>query len=403
MEFKKIIKKEILESLNSVKITEDVTGDKDAYRTAKAKQRVSDVEERLGKWGGHNLPELKNLFTDSQLSIEPFQFSFVLQVPEVQESLNLPKPILFESLVSRVSNQKPFTLDIKGKDEIFTMTFDEKEMITNLPGTENSIRALKAGEEAPNGKFYNVKLSKDFLNVAKEKTENKEGDNDKDGENQTEDGGSKKGSGSENNEQFFNDLTGFFQFIVNNKNIKGGVKKESFFNEIDSILKEEGENVEKKPEEDKSFIGRVWLKNVKLAPKAEKRRRGDVESYEDSQDQSEDIDPNISMINLPNQGVNVKLSLKILDKNFTPEQQNSLKTIKNDVGIGNNVKQVSVKSSLSNKDYIIISYAKDKYLVCKIDKTRKLLNTLHKVQIQPNAGRQENLDHPINAQIEFTI
>jgi hypothetical protein len=264
------------------------------------------------------------------------------------------------------------------------MTFDEKEMITNLPGTENSIRALKAGEEAPNGKFYNVKLSKDFLNVAKEKTENEVGGEGKD-------------------EQFFNDLTGFFQFIVNNKNIKGGVKKESFFNEIDSILKEEGENVEKKPEEDKSFIGRVWLKNVKLAPKAEKRRRGDVKSYEDSQDQSEDIDPNISMINLPNQGVNVKLSLKILDKNFTPEQQNSLKIIKNDVGIGNNVKQVSVKPSLSNKDYIIISYAKDKYLVCKIDKTRKLLNTLHKVQIQPNAGRQENLDHPINAQIEFTI
>jgi hypothetical protein len=109
------------------------------------------------------------------------------------------------------------------------------------------------------------------------------------------------------------------------------------------------------------------------------------------------------MINLPKQGVNVKLSLKILDKNFTPEQQNSLKTIKNDVGVGNNVKQVNVKPSLSNKNLIIVSYAKDRYLVCKLDKTSKLLNTLHKVQIQPNAGRQENLDHPINAQIEFTI
>jgi hypothetical protein len=81
------------------------------------------------------------------------------------------------------------------------------------------------------GKFYNVILSSDLLGVMEKDPDNKddekkEGDKEKEGE----------GGGKNSKEGIFNDLTGFFKFVVNNKkflNTKGTLSGDALVSKKD--------------------------------------------------------------------------------------------------------------------------------------------------------------------------
>lgn len=169
------IKQFVTEILNEAK---PVSGDQAANNVAKGKQAVTDVKARLSKMGVYDIPELKGINTIDQLSIEPFKFSFLLQVDDEQEELTLPKPIEFNTLARVVKKENPFTLEIKTSDgDLFMLQFDDSELVTKLPGTQNNIKALISEDNSKSGKFYNVKSNND-LKVVLEKEINGNDDGD---------------------------------------------------------------------------------------------------------------------------------------------------------------------------------------------------------------------------------
>jgi hypothetical protein len=284
MDIKKIIKQELKEA-TVVNTKGKVTGDAGATNIAAGEDALGRVEKRLQKLGVYDVPSLDGIMTVEQLSIEPFEFDFVLQVPEVQQELSLPKPPRFSTL-ARVVNGSPFILEVKedGKEETFTIQFDNNEMVTNLPGTKKGIIALKTESRSGKGKFYNVILSKDFLKVA---TNNKGGGEEEVGGKDGKKGGDGKGDGKNNKEGLFKDLSGFFKFVVNNKKFLSSKPnsgepqtQESIFDDIEKLLLEADVNPsEEKPENTKNYKGRIYIKDITLGPKAEKRRAGDVQNY----------------------------------------------------------------------------------------------------------------------------
>ena len=170
------IKQFVTEILNEAK---PVSGDQAANNIAKGNQAVTDVKARLSKMGVYDIPELKGINTIEQLSIEPFKFSFLLQVDDEQQELTLPKPIEFATLARVVKKENPFTLEIKTSDgDLFMLQFDDSELVTNLPGTQNNIKALVSEDNSKSGKFYNVKSNND-LKVVLEKEINDDGDGEK--------------------------------------------------------------------------------------------------------------------------------------------------------------------------------------------------------------------------------
>ena len=170
------IKQFVTEILNEAK---PVSGDQAANNIAKGNQAVTDVKARLSKMGVYDIPELKGINTIEQLSIEPFKFSFLLQVDDEQQELTLPKPIEFNTLARVVKKENPFTLEIKTSDgDLFMLQFDDSELVTNLPGTQNNIKALVSEDNSKSGKFYNVKSNND-LKVVLEKEINDDGDGEK--------------------------------------------------------------------------------------------------------------------------------------------------------------------------------------------------------------------------------
>lgn len=271
----KITKKIVNNILNEDDI---VTGDKGAANITAGEEALSRVKSRLQKLGVYDIPALDGIMTTEQLAIEPFEFDFVLQVPEIQQELNLPKPPRFSTL-ARVVNDSPFILEVKieGEDQTFTIQFDEQEMTTNLPGTKKSIRALKTESGGDKGKFYNVILSRNLLEVMEQNSST---------ENEEESGENKEGKGEQgdktkklNKEQLFNDMVGFFKFVVNNKKFLQK-KQESIFDDIEKLLLEADVNPsEEKPTETKSYEGRIYIKDITLGPKAKKRKDGDIQNY----------------------------------------------------------------------------------------------------------------------------
>lgn len=170
------IKQFVTEILNEAK---PVSGDQAANNIAKGNQAVTDVKARLSKMGVYDIPELKGINTIEQLSIEPFKFLFLLQVDDEQQELTLPKPIEFATLARVVKKENPFTLEIKTSDgDLFMLQFDDSELVTNLPGTQNNIKALVSEDNSKSGKFYNVKSNND-LKVVLEKEINDDGDGEK--------------------------------------------------------------------------------------------------------------------------------------------------------------------------------------------------------------------------------
>jgi hypothetical protein len=164
-----------------------VSGDQGAANIAAGKQAVSDVKSRLQKMGIYDIPELKGVNTVEQLAIEPFKFKFLLQVPDIQEELSLPKPIEFDTL-AKVTELEPLTLEIKTEDNsIFKMIFtNEDEIITKLPGTQKPVRAL-ISEDSRKGKFYTISVSNGVVSAIKneegsEEQNKEEGDNEEKGQ-----------------------------------------------------------------------------------------------------------------------------------------------------------------------------------------------------------------------------
>ncbi len=394
MDIKKIIKQELKE----VSLSE-VTGDKGAANIAAGEDALDRVKSRLQKLGVYAIPELDGIMTTEQLAIEPFEFDFVLQVPELQEEFNIPKPPKFSTL-ARVANDSPFTLEVKkdGDDTSFTIQFNEKEMITNLPGTKKNIRALKTESGSNKGKFYNVILSSDLLNVMKESSGG-EGD-----EKKGEGGIDGEGGGKNSKEGVFNDLTGFFKFVVNNKKFlatkpNSGKTQESIFDDIEKLLLEADVNpTEDVPVETKSYEGRIYIKDIALGPKAKARRAGDIQNYGGKK--GGDSTKWDGLINsLPENGLLANVKLELNDSGLNSEQQLVFNQIKNIIGGTSYNGETKIRRSkkITDNTVFIVEF-NDNALVCKINQGVSLKKP-QTTDIQPKAAGEVIFDKPIKAKI----
>ena len=401
MDIKKIIKQELKEA-TVVNTKGKVTGDAGATNIAAGEDALGRVEKRLQKLGVYDIPSLDGIMTVEQLSIEPFEFDFVLQVPEVQQELNLPKPLKFSTL-ARVVNGSPFVLEVKedGKEETFTIQFDNKEMVTNLPGTKKGIIALKTESRGGGkGKFYNVILSKDFLKVVT----NNEGGGEQDGK----EGGDGKGDGKNNKEDLFKDLSGFFKFVVNNKKFlsskpnSGKLQtQESIFDDIEKLLLEVDVNPsEEKPENTKSYEGRIYIKSITLGPKAEKRRAGDVQKYANTTGGNKKWDGLVN--SLPEKGLKENISLTLSDESgLNDEQKTVFRGIINTLQSKSYSGEATIRRSRKITDNTVFVIQFDnKALVCKVGQGENLRKETS-IEIGPKAGGEDIFDKSTKAKIQI--
>ena len=458
MEIKKLTKEQLNEALKPIIIKEDVTGDKAAVRTASAQDKVEKVKRRIEKRTGVSMPNLDSIFTLEQLAIEPFVMSFNIQVPEPDiKDLELFEPIGFSRVFCRIVDDNPFTIEVKYEPNNFNVIFTELPTET-IPGANKKtkkIPAIKANEgyasKGTEGKFYKVQLTKNFLEVAKEISENKnqeeqfnEGDiveyEKDDGTTgrgkfvkeegefiiiETEDGQKIKipknkiknktkpesntdsGAGKENPTQLFNDLSGFFKFIVNNnKNLQNKTKNESFIY-IEQILKEEEENKPKNQNEGGLYSGVIWVGPIELRTKAKKRREIDISNHQKSVGggSSNAIKKvnGLKVSDLPSKSGLIKVrDLKPTNNpNLSPEQTNLMKFISNTIKSSS---EVGLRKSVSDpKTTFILEYPNKKALVCKVsDFTQDLTKPYFKITIGQKAGGDVLLDGvSINAEISF--
>jgi len=379
----------------------EITGDKGAANIAAGEDALDRVKGRLQKLGVYAIPELDGIMTTEQLAIEPFEFDFVLQVPELQEEFNIPKPPKFSTL-ARVISDSPFILEVKteGGDTSFTIQFDEKEVVTNLPGTKKSIRALKAESGSNKGKFYNVILSSDLLGVMKKGSDDENGKEEKDVDKEKEG----KGGGKVNKETLFNDLNGFFKFVVNNKKFLAtkpnpGKTQENIFNEIEELLLEVDVNpTEEKTDDSKGYEGRIYIKDITLGPKAKARRAGDIQNY-GSKKGGDSTKWNGLINTLPENGLLANVKLELNDSGLDPEQQSVFNEIKNIIGGTSYNGETKIRKSkkITDNTVFIVEF-NNNALVCKINQgvTLKKRQT---IDIQPNAAGEDIFDKPIKAKI----
>jgi hypothetical protein len=405
MDIKKIIKQELKEA-TVVNTKGKVTGDAGATNIAAGEDALGRVEKRLQKLGVYDVPSLDGIMTVEQLSIEPFEFDFVLQVPEVQQELSLPKPPRFSTL-ARVVNGSPFILEVKedGKEETFTIQFDNNEMVTNLPGTKKGIIALKTESRSGKGKFYNVILSKDFLKVA---TNNKGGGEEEVGGKDGKKGGDGKGDGKNNKEGLFKDLSGFFKFVVNNKKFLSSKPnsgepqtQESIFDDIEKLLLEADVNPsEEKPENTKNYKGRIYIKDITLGPKAEKRRAGDVQNYANTTGGNKKWDGLVN--SLPEKGLKENISLTLSDESgLNDEQKTVFKEIRSELQNTSYKGQATIRRSKKITDNTVFVIEFDnKALVCKVGQG-EILRKETSIEIGPRAGGEDIFDKSTKAKIQI--
>lgn len=152
---------------------ETVTGDKSAHQAATADIAIDRVKQRMAGMGASvNTDALKGVNTLEQLSIEPFKFNFLLQVPDGEQDLTLPKPIEFDT-ICKVVNDDPFTIQVKDDNgSVFSMMFDSDELVTNLPGSSKSIKAISVE------KFYNIIGDSQLVDILKSEDDGNESVND---------------------------------------------------------------------------------------------------------------------------------------------------------------------------------------------------------------------------------
>lgn len=428
MDIKKIIKQELKEATISdprsvgtkVKDTlmdpygkfggseAEITGDKGAANIAAGEDALDRVKGRLQKLGIYDLPALDGIMTTEQLAIEPFEFDFVLQVPEIQQELSLPKPQNFSTL-ARVANDSPFILEVKPEDgdKSFTIEFDEKEMTTNLPATRKSIRALKSQTgRGAKGKFYNVILSSNLLGVMEKDPDNKD-DEKKEGDKEKEG----KGEGKVGKETLFNDLSGFFKFVVNNKKFLAtkpnpGKTQENIFNEIEKLLLEADVNpTEENPEtenKEKSYEGRIYINSIKLGPKAEKRRTGDVKNYAAATggDKSFDYKQWSGLIkDIPETGANFRVVISSVGTLDTEQTKvfNEIKTL-----VSQNALVRPSKKGGPSKTKFVVSWGTKNVFVAEVgNAAEKLKNPNISIRIDKKAGDSDVFNKPFGAKIQL--
>jgi hypothetical protein len=166
MDIKKIIKQTLLEA---------VTGDASALAGAKGSVAVDTIKDRMASMGV-SVPDIEHLFSIQQLKVEPFKLEFVVQkVIDKPQELTLPETEEFSGLAKVVGDSDNLTIEFKPfvngglSKEIFDIIFLEKEIVTNLPGTDKSIKALSATGRG--GKFYHVQIPSELFELYTEDDE----------------------------------------------------------------------------------------------------------------------------------------------------------------------------------------------------------------------------------------
>ena len=168
MDIRKVIKKVLSEA---------VTGDAAAEAGAKASLAAEKVKNRMASMGV-SVPDIEHLFSIEQLKVEPFKLSFVLQkVVDKPQDLSMPETEEFSGLAKVVDDSKNLVLDFKPyvngglSEKVFKIVFLTKEINTNLPGTDKTIKALSS-----KGKFYHIQIPTDLINLYDEEEGDEEGD-----------------------------------------------------------------------------------------------------------------------------------------------------------------------------------------------------------------------------------
>lgn len=213
MDIRKVIKKVLSEA---------VTGDSAAESGAKASLAGEKIKNRMASMGV-NVPDIEHLFSIEQLKVEPFKLAFVLQkVIDKPQELSLPETEEFSGLAKVTDDSKNLTLDFKPyvngglSEKVFKIIFLAKEINTNLPGTDKTIKALSS-----KGKFYHIQIPIELINLY--------------GEEDTED-----------------DSLG-----------------ESMFNNGNLILEDDGEG-------DSHIVMEITISDIELGTKGKAKRRGDI-------------------------------------------------------------------------------------------------------------------------------
>lgn len=417
-----------------------VSGDKAALNIAKAQGGLEKAKERLARLQITDIPGLDSINTIDQLVIEPFKFTFLLQVKDDPQGLSLPIPHQFNTL-ARVVDRSPLTLEVKTDGGIlFKMIFTkEEELVTQLPGTKepivgksNKVLALVSETGGgKKGKFYTIEFdhAKEVVDQAnKEEKNNVEGGGnegeDSDGEgNSKTDKDTQKGGGV-NKEQLFNDLAGFFKFTYNNRRLaapnlfpkeKPKNTVESYINQIANSVYLIKENDNEDPSVIKNSIGKIYVQSITLGPKAKARAGEEREEYTQKVNQLQKGQskwdgtignlpkaPKIGQI--PNT-VNVKkLVIDLIDKSLTAEQQTIFNQIKGILGKSNFDGTTKIRrSAKSPKDTIVITFPTlggNKAIVCKILNNENNLKKYLDVEVAPQIAGKDDFTKSTKAKIQ---
>jgi hypothetical protein len=217
-----------------------------------------------------------------------------------------------------------------------------------------------------------------------------------------------EGGGKNSKEGVFNDLTGFFKFVVNNKKFlatkpNSGKTQESIFDDIEKLLLEADVNpTEEVPVETKSYEGRIYINSIKLGPKAEKRRTGDAKNYAAATggDQSFDYKQWSGLIkDIPEAGANFRVDISSAGT-LDVEQTKVFNEIKNLVSQNALVRR-STKGGPSNTSFIV-DWGKNKVFVAEVGNASSILKKPNiPIRIGKKAGGSDDFDKPFDATIQL--
>lgn len=408
-----------------------VSGDDTAKSVAKAEIGLEKAKKRLQNLNIYEIPELEPINTIDQLSIEPFKFTFLLQVKDNPEELTLPTPYQFDTL-ARVVDKSPLTLEVKWLKNgiIFPMIFtEEQELITQLPGTKdpnklmkllgrksNKVMALVSEGNKKDGKFYTVSFgnAEKVIKTAKNEQENGEGEEgDKEGKGgkgtEGTEGGSEGKVGKVSKEQLFNDLAGFFKFTYNNRKMAApemfGESIQSYVDQIaESILIKEDDD-DRVPSEIEEANGKIYVKTITLGPKAKERKQEDGRSYQSKMGGGQSSwDGNLKTLTV--QPVSVQnISLKITDTTTNPTAVQQVEGVLG-AAVYNNTATVrkSKKFDNNNNRTIVIELPNNKgAIVCKIPSDKDRLRDKIDVEVSKKPAGNDNITNPIAATLQITV
>jgi hypothetical protein len=425
-------------TLNTLLNEAPVTGDASARTVAQAGQVVGDVKKRMQKWGVYDIPELADIFTLGQLNIEPFKFDFLLQVSDSQKELTLPKPIPFETL-ARVSNENPFVLELKvmnsvtftekykgeeheitiPENTLFKIIINEKELVTNLPGTKKAIKAIKIKN------FYNIKgnasLIESLTPKVGEGTSNKEHPENAHkfevGQEITDANGTVHII-----KNIFKNDEGVESIQIQKKGNKGSAgvhamsteklsswlkKKNENFRLADDLILEEDEEktpawkLEKSGAD--SILGKINVQSIELGPKAKIKRGEMMNRGGGSGGGKFDIKKwDGSVEKLPTTPVSVNIRIDFTTQGLNPDQQKVLNLIQNEIGSSNIQEKATIRKGLKTKNTFIVTWkSKSGKEVAFVGQTKPAINLKkgQNIVISPKARGNDELQDNTNAKI----